>query len=68
MKATVKFFNCKVCGNMVGLIKDGSGELTCCGQPMLELIPNTVRENSSFTLRISGSGALLSGVLSQAGQ
>lgn len=42
MKANVKFFKCGVCGNMVGLIKEGGGELTCCGQPMQELVPNTV--------------------------
>lgn len=42
MKSSVKFFKCEVCGNMVGLIKDGGGELVCCDQPMTELIPNTV--------------------------
>lgn len=42
MKSSVKFFKCEVCGNFVGLIKDGGGELTCCNQPMTELVANTV--------------------------
>jgi len=37
-----KFYICKVCGNLVGLIKDGGGELVCCGQPMDELKANSV--------------------------
>lgn len=41
MKAKVAFFQCEVCGNMVGLIKDGGGVLTCCGQPMTKLEANT---------------------------
>jgi superoxide reductase len=36
-----KFYRCKVCGNIVGLIKEGGGTLTCCGEPMEEIIPNT---------------------------
>lgn len=41
MKAGVSFFKCEVCGNMVGLIKNGGGQLVCCGQPMTKLEPNT---------------------------
>ncbi len=37
-----RFFRCEKCGNIVGLIKDAGGPLSCCGQPMTELIPNTV--------------------------
>jgi superoxide reductase len=36
------FFRCEVCGNIVGLIKDGGGELYCCGKPMVKLKANTV--------------------------
>lgn len=42
MKSEIKFFKCEVCGNMVGLIKSGGGTLTCCNQPMKELVANTV--------------------------
>ena len=38
----VKFFICKHCGNLVGLINNGGGTLVCCGDDMTELIPNTV--------------------------
>jgi superoxide reductase len=36
-----KFFICKHCGNLVGLVQDGGVEMICCGEPMVELIPNT---------------------------
>jgi len=36
-----KFYVCKLCGNIVGLIHAGGGVLSCCGQPMQELIANT---------------------------
>jgi superoxide reductase len=42
MKVPVAFFKCEVCGNMVGLIKNGGGQLVCCEKPMKELIANTV--------------------------
>ena len=37
-----RFYICKTCGNIVGLIKDGGGSLACCGEAMVELVPNTV--------------------------
>jgi len=39
--ADKKFFVCERCGNIVGLIHEGGGVLTCCGQPMKALEPNT---------------------------
>lgn len=36
-----KFFRCEVCGNIVGLVNEGGGTLTCCGQPMKLLEANT---------------------------
>lgn len=39
---TQKLFICKHCGNIVAKIHDGGGELVCCGDPMQELVPNTV--------------------------
>jgi len=41
MKEGVKFFRCNVCGNIVGLIKNGGGQLVCCGKPMEKLEANT---------------------------
>lgn len=42
MARNVVFYECGVCGNLVGLIREGGGELVCCGQPMKKLEPNTV--------------------------
>lgn len=39
---TQKFFRCKHCGNLVGIINDGGEPMICCGDPMEELSPNTV--------------------------
>ncbi|WP_099203761.1 desulfoferrodoxin [Scatolibacter rhodanostii] len=36
-----KFYRCSVCGNIVGLINEGGGELVCCHQPMKLLTANT---------------------------
>ncbi len=41
MKEKAIFYRCELCGNIVGLIKDGGGELVCCGKPMVKLVPNT---------------------------
>jgi len=37
-----KFYICKHCGNMVGLINDKGVPMVCCGEEMSELVPNTV--------------------------
>lgn len=37
-----RFYKCNTCGNFVGLIHSGGGELVCCGNPMEEVKPNTV--------------------------
>jgi len=41
-----KFFICRHCGNMVGLINDKGVPLKCCGESMRELIPNTVEASA----------------------
>lgn len=41
MKTKVAFYKCEICGNMVGLIKNGGGQLVCCGKPMTKLEANT---------------------------
>lgn len=35
------FFRCNICGNMVGLIQEGAGEMVCCGEPMDKLNANS---------------------------
>lgn len=37
-----KFYICKHCGNIVTYVKDSGVFLTCCGEKMEEIIPNTV--------------------------
>ena len=39
---TVKFFICRHCGNLVGMIHDSGVPLVCCGENMEELVANTV--------------------------
>lgn len=41
MKTTRDFYRCSICGNIVGMIQDGGGELVCCGEPMTLLKANT---------------------------
>lgn len=40
MMEDVKFFRCSICGNIVGQIKNGGGELVCCGKPMEKMEAN----------------------------
>lgn len=37
-----KFFICEHCQNLVGMINNANVPLTCCGEQMKELVPNTV--------------------------
>ena len=41
MSKEVKFYICKHCGNIVGLIHDSGVPLVCCGEKMSELVPIT---------------------------
>lgn len=36
-----KFYRCSHCGNLFGVIKDSGVTPICCGEPMVELTPNT---------------------------
>ncbi len=38
----MQFFLCEECGNLVGMIHNSGAPMTCCGQKMKELTPNTV--------------------------
>ena len=38
MSGKQKFFVCKLCGNMTGLINDKGGKMVCCGAEMSELV------------------------------
>ncbi len=36
-----KFFICKHCGNMVGMLRSSGAPMSCCGDNMTELVANT---------------------------
>ena len=36
-----KFFVCRHCGNMVGMINDSGVSMMCCGKKMDHLVPNS---------------------------
>ena len=37
-----KFYICKHCGNIIGMVNNAGVPIICCGEPMEELIPNSV--------------------------
>ena len=41
-----KFFICKHCGNLIGLIDNKGVPMICCGEKMTELVPNTVEAST----------------------
>lgn len=41
-----KFYVCKHCGNLVGLIRASGVPMYCCGEPMTALEPNTVEASA----------------------
>ena len=38
----LKFYVCSHCGNLVEMVHSSGVPMICCGQPMKELVPNTV--------------------------
>ena len=41
MKENARFYECPICGNIVGLIEGDMQHITCCGKEMEEMIANT---------------------------
>ena len=52
MRHNQKFYVCKHCGNMAGLINDKGVPLICCGEKMTELVPNTVEASAEKHLPV----------------
>lgn len=42
MKKEPKFYVCKHCGNVITFVKESGAPLTCCGELMTRIEPNTV--------------------------
>lgn len=47
-----KFYICKHCGNMIGMIKSSGVNVVCCGDSMTELKPNTVEASQEKHLPV----------------
>ena len=50
-----RFLRCKHCGNIVGVIHDAGVPIFCCGQPMEELVPNTVEASGEKHVPVASS-------------
>lgn len=38
----MKFYKCEKCGKIIAIVKDSSCDTICCGEPMKEIVANTV--------------------------
>lgn len=38
----LEVYKCAICGNIVEIVHAGGGPLACCGEPMSQLVENTV--------------------------
>ena len=47
-----KFYVCKRCGNLVGMVLDSGVVPVCCGESMTELVPNTVEASGEKHLPV----------------
>ncbi|MCL2486347.1 MAG: desulfoferrodoxin [Oscillospiraceae bacterium] len=52
MRGNQKFFICKHCGNLVGLIDNKGVPVVCCGEKMTELVPNTAEASAEKHLPV----------------
>ena len=53
-----KFFICKHCGNIIGMIHNSGVPVVCCGEKMQELTPNTTdgaHEKHVPVIEVSGN-------------
>jgi len=50
--STQKFFICKHCSNLIGLIDNREVPMMCCGEKMSELVPNTVEASTEKHLPV----------------
>ena len=47
-----KFYICRRCGNLAGMVRDSGVPMVCCGQKMEELVPNTVEASGEKHLPV----------------
>jgi len=59
MAEKLEVYKCEACGNIVEVLFGGAGELVCCGEPMKQMIENTVdaaKEKHVPVLEKTGDG------------
>ncbi len=42
----MKFYKCAKCGNVIEMLNEKTTNLSCCGEPMQELVPNTTEAST----------------------
>lgn len=47
-----RFYICRVCGNLIGMIHDTGVPVVCCGKKMESLVPNTVEASGEKHLPV----------------
>ena len=53
----VRFYICRHCGNIIGMIHSSGVKVKCCGEDMVELVPNTsdgAKEKHVPVVEVSG--------------
>ncbi|MCL2593268.1 MAG: desulfoferrodoxin [Defluviitaleaceae bacterium] len=64
MRGNQKFFICNICKNLLGLIENNGVPMMCCGEKMMELVPNTVEaSNEKHLPEVTVSGDKISVVV-----
>ncbi|MCI8589689.1 MAG: desulfoferrodoxin [Clostridiales bacterium] len=51
------FYICKHCGNLVAMIQDAGVPMSCCGEKMAALIPNTVEASEEKHVPVASLAA-----------
>lgn len=47
-----RFYLCRHCGNLIGMIQDSGVPVVCCGEKMTPLVPNTVEASGEKHLPV----------------
>ena len=47
----MKFYKCKVCGQIVAIVKKTGAKLVCCGEEMEEIVAGTVDDSCDHKRR-----------------
>ena len=50
---SARFFICDHCGNLITMLLDAGVPMSCCGEKMRELIPNTVEASGEKHLPVA---------------